>query len=413
MSCVSALIQSPWACEPSHARNFLSSIDALERAMLAAGPMPKDEREQGSELYSLVDGVATIAITGPMLSNPPAWLTKYGVVHAHTEAITAAVQTAGADPQVQEVVLSINSPGGMVAGTAELADAVYDLKKPTTARVGGMAASAAYWVASQADRVVANSPTSEIGSIGVYQVLADVSRAYAAEGIDLILVSSGGIKGHGADGRVTPGLVAASQDIIDGIFTLFKQAVARGRGAKVAIDAVANGKTWLSGSALFQGLIDPVESPSTKKDNDMNLTDIKALSDEFPAHASEIINAASAGKSADEIRAGIVKASAEKELADLRAAAEAAKADAASALERMAEVEAAHAAELEALKAERDELAAKVAASASFAAHAPTDPGAGVSLAGASAPVRSRMTLDEKAKFVKAHGKDAYLSLPE
>jgi ClpP class serine protease len=413
MSCVSALIQSPWACEPSHARNFLSSIDALERAMLAAGPMPKEDREQGSELYSVVDGVATITINGPMLSNPPAWLAKYGVNHANTESITAAVQTAGADTEVTEVVLSINSPGGMVTGTAELADAVYSLGKPTTARVGGMAASAAYWVASQADRVVANSPTSEIGSIGVYQVLADVSRAYAAEGIDLILVSSGGIKGHGADGRVTPGLVAASQDIIDGIFSLFKEAVVRGRGSKVAIDAVATGRTWLSGSAIFQGLIDPVESPSTHKDVDMNLNDIKALSDEFPAHAGEIINAASAGKTVDEIRAGIVKASTEKELFDLRAAADAAKADAVAALERMATAEAEHAAELAAVKAERDELAAKVAASASFAANAPRDPGAGVSQAGNATPVRSRMTLDEKAKFIKAHGKDAYLSLPE
>jgi len=85
---------------------------------------------------------------------------------------------------VSAIVISIDSPGGQVDGTATLADAIKNAKVPTVAVVNdGMACSAGYWIASAADTIYATHPTSEVGSIGVYATLADFSKYYEEMGV--------------------------------------------------------------------------------------------------------------------------------------------------------------------------------------------------------------------------------------
>jgi len=102
--------------------------------------------------------------------------------------------------EVEVVVLDVDSPGGYVGGIRELTDKIYNARgaKPIIAVANHMLASAALWIASAADEVVA-SPSSEIGSVGVFAGHADYSKAYEEEGIKITLIHAGKYKVEGND----------------------------------------------------------------------------------------------------------------------------------------------------------------------------------------------------------------------
>ena len=85
---------------------------------------------------------------------------------------------------------------GSIRFLEELANKIRDLAKPTMAYTDSEMASAAYWIASAADKVVA-SPSSTVGSVGVYMVVADYSKAAEAQGIKMVVIKSGKFKGAG------------------------------------------------------------------------------------------------------------------------------------------------------------------------------------------------------------------------
>ena len=110
-----------------------------------------------------------------------------------TEDIASWVMEANDDEQVSAIVLEINSPGGEVDGTAMLAEVIRQSKKPIIAFVVGMAASAAYWIASQCKEIVMESKTSsDVGSIGVLATHIDASQAYQKEGYKITIIRSEG-----------------------------------------------------------------------------------------------------------------------------------------------------------------------------------------------------------------------------
>jgi ClpP class serine protease len=92
------------------------------------------------------------------------------------DEIAAQLADADANPNVNSILLHIDSPGGTITGLPELAAKIREVSKPVVAYTEGTAASAAYWVASQADNVLL-SESAEVGSIGVYVALLDQSAA--------------------------------------------------------------------------------------------------------------------------------------------------------------------------------------------------------------------------------------------
>ena len=176
----------------------------------------------------------------------------YGVMNAIREALD--------DNSVETIALHIDSPGGFVNGSVELADCVAAAarQKPVIAYVSGLCCSGAYWIASQATNIICR-PEAEVGNIGVYSVLADFSKLYAEVGIDLTLVASGQFKGLGADGKVTEDMVSDTRRIIDGLFKQFVAAVASGRKMKPD-DAlkVSDGRAYLGEPSKQLGLVDAV-----------------------------------------------------------------------------------------------------------------------------------------------------------
>lgn len=122
-----------------------------------------------------------------------------------SEDVAAWIAEANADGSVSGIVLEINSPGGDVDGTEMLGHAVKNSKKPIVAWVAGMAASAAYWVASQASEIVAESEVStRVGSIGVLAMHVDASAALEKEGYKVTIIRSDGSEDKALFNSVEP-----------------------------------------------------------------------------------------------------------------------------------------------------------------------------------------------------------------
>lgn len=242
------MIEEPW---------FRQAVDAVRSGML----IPKAEGETNAEApkekpkYTVFNGIAIIPIAGPIMKKS----SKYG--GASSIETRAAIRKAVTDENVQSILLHIDSPGGTVAGTADLAGDVKAANrvKPVYAHIDDLGASAAYWVASQARRITAN-PTGRIGSIGTLLVLEDTSGMYAKNGIKVHVISTGKFKGAGTDGvPITDDQLKMFQEGVDDLNAHFIAGVAEGRGMSVdEVTELADGQVRIAEKAKALGLIDDV-----------------------------------------------------------------------------------------------------------------------------------------------------------
>lgn len=215
---------------------------------------------RGSKPYRTAKGVGIITITGSLV-NRGAWvgassgLTSYeGIGHQLKGALT--------DPLVKSVILDIHSPGGEAVGAFEVASQVRDLaaKKRTVAIVNGMAASAAYAIASGASEIV-TTETGVSGSIGVVLLHADFSRQLEKDGITATLIHAGAHKVDGNPYEPLPDDVRADlQREVDAFQSVFLKTVAKGRGTRLTADAArrTEARTYIGQQAVDAGLADKV-----------------------------------------------------------------------------------------------------------------------------------------------------------
>lgn len=192
-------------------------------------------------------------------------LTKYGFLGDARGAMVVkadVIRSLGRDDSIDAIVLTIDSPGGTVAGTIDLADAVYAVRqvKPIVAYVEDLAASAAYWVASQATAIYANNAGAAIGSVGAYIVAIDMSRMFEARGIETVVIRSGPNKGIGVPGdKITDSQRQSVQSRVDSVARMFVSAIGRGRGLTAkAIEPMADGSIFPPMMAQTAGLIDGI-----------------------------------------------------------------------------------------------------------------------------------------------------------
>ena len=184
-----------------------------------------------------------------------------------TVRLRQAVRAAANDPNIHGIMLRIDSPGGTVAGTADLANEVRAAatKKPVHAFVEDFCASAAYWVASSTSWIVANDPTAAVGSIGTFMAMHDLSGMAAKEGIKAVVIRAGAYKGAGFPGtEITDEQKAVWQELVDKTQSQFTAAVAAGRNLSVErVAELADGRVHLAADAKQLGLIDGIESFDT------------------------------------------------------------------------------------------------------------------------------------------------------
>lgn len=246
-----------WAMREMAFRTLCQTLGAFDLSMHMAGSEPNKAREKAAGgVGEIVDGVALIEIRGSMAKQQVSAFSGTSTVAARQ-----AVRAAATDESVKSIMLVVDSPGGTVAGTGELAADIGSAaqKKPVIALIEDMGASAAYWAVCQATQVYAQ-PAAMVGSIGTYGVVYDSSQAAADRGIKVHVVRAGQFKGTGVPGtEVTPEQLADLQSQIDAVNELFLQAVSSGR--KLPMDKVrgiATGQVWIGRGAVASGLIDDV-----------------------------------------------------------------------------------------------------------------------------------------------------------
>ena len=162
---------------------------------------------------------------------------------------------------VKAVILRIDSPGGTVVGGETLYRAILELgkKKPVVAVMDGVAASAAYMTAIAADRLFAREGTLT-GSIGVILQTTEVTKLLEMIGVSAKSFKSGSLKAAPSPvERLTPEVEAATQALIDEMYSMFRDMVLERRKMKPAdASRFADGRVFTGRQALKNGLIDQI-----------------------------------------------------------------------------------------------------------------------------------------------------------
>ena len=204
--------------------------------------------------------VAVIPLFGVLMPRPSFWTRWFG--GTDLEGFGARFDDAVANEDVKDVIVYVDSPGGSVHLTPETADRVFRArgKKRIIAVIDGLGASAAYWLACQADQVVLN-PSGLAGSIGVFMMHTEFSKMDSDEGITRTIIRAGRHKAEGNAFEPLPSDAAARmQARVDEFYDLFVAHVARARGSDP--DEVRNGygegAVLSPQQAMTAGLVDRI-----------------------------------------------------------------------------------------------------------------------------------------------------------
>lgn len=227
-----------------------ASIDASRMAVAAVGT-----RLEGSRGSTIRNGTAVVPLLGAIF--PRASLVNASTGGTSLDAFMHDIRVAEASADVSRIVVMVDSPGGVVSSLGEAADGLRAASKPLTAFVAGMAASAAYWLASQAGEMVLDRSAS-VGSIGV---VATTSRQEApgTDGRRSYEIVSSGAPMKRPDFSSEEGR-AAIQAEVDAVEAVFIADVAAGRGvseARVRADFGRGGMVSAS-RAIAAGMADRI-----------------------------------------------------------------------------------------------------------------------------------------------------------
>jgi protease-4 len=194
--------------------------------------------------------------------NQVAVLDLEGVIYDSKE-FTEQLKTFGTSSSVKAVVLRVNSPGGGVAPSQEIYEAIKkfraESKKRVVVSMASVAASGGYYIACGADRIFAN-PGSITGSIGVIAEWYNYGGLLRWAKMEPVVIKSGEMKDAGSPTRpLTEAEKAYFQSLIDSMYGQFVTAVVSGRKMDEAVvRKLADGRVFTGQEALRNGLIDEI-----------------------------------------------------------------------------------------------------------------------------------------------------------
>ena len=267
MSKLIDIMNSPWAITTP----MLKEIHGIYLTHLRgdkidiAGVEARLGRELNNESkdYEVIDGVAVISAIGAIAKRMNLFTRISGGVS--TEMLGDQIEHAVADKSVKAIVLDIDSPGGTVDGTFDLADKIHEMRgtKPIVAFTDGLMASAAYAIGAAADEIYISGATTTIGSIGVVATHVDVSKAEEKHGQKTTEITAGKYK------RISSQYESLSEDgradiqaTVDYLYSIFVDRVATFRGVSTdtVINDMADGRLFIGQQAIDAGLVDGVSS---------------------------------------------------------------------------------------------------------------------------------------------------------
>lgn len=261
---VRAVRETPWAIMPGKLAEMLAMISERHagrrftqeeiQARIGGGPARRD--------LQMVGSVAVIPVYGVISGRADMFTSMSG--GTSVQRLQSTFRDAVGDEDVSAIVLDIDSPGGSTDLIPELAATIRGArgKKPIVAVSNTRAASAAYWIGSQADELVV-TPSGDVGSIGVFAAHSDLSGAQEKMGVKTTLIHAGEYKTEGNPYEPLSEEARASiQATVDEYYNMFVRDVARGR--RVAVGTVreefGQGRMVTAVNAVKAGMADRVDT---------------------------------------------------------------------------------------------------------------------------------------------------------
>ncbi|EPX8933627.1 S49 family peptidase [Morganella morganii] len=261
------LFNTPLAIHPQKAEVIVSSLTERLGITQIRSAMMEDDDEYFSRKarkdsgYDVLEGIAIIPVYGTLVQKlgtlrPYSGMTGY-------DGIRRVFLTAINDPEVKGICLDIDSPGGEVAGCFDLVDLVYAErgKKPVYAILSENAFSAAYAIASAADKIYVPR-TGGVGSVGVIVIHCDWSQHIKDDGLKVSIITYGNRKAESNPYvALSDEAKAAIQHDVDEMGRLFVSTVSRNRGLSETVIRNTQAACYLAAEGVQMGLADVVASP--------------------------------------------------------------------------------------------------------------------------------------------------------
>lgn len=229
----------------------------------------KVKKDEEYEWISIMDYAKNIAKTPQKIDTKD----KIAIIYAQGEilggegdvniigegAMRTSLQEARKDEKVKAIVIRVDSPGGS-ALTSELIWREIELTKkvkPVVVSMGNLAASGGYYIACNADKIVAE-PNTITGSIGVFGVLPNMTELSKKIGINTSQVKTHEhAVGYSPFKPIDEKFKEVTTESVENIYTVFVNRVATGRKMTFEqVDAIAQGRVWTGSEALQNGLVD-------------------------------------------------------------------------------------------------------------------------------------------------------------
>lgn len=237
--------------------SYLEAPEKKPEAMLGR----TGEHLSGTRYVQVRDGVAIIDISG-VIAKRMNFFQELCDGGTSTEMLMRDFAACVRNPNIESIVLHIDSPGGEAFGVNEFSESVYDArgKKPIHAYVSGLGCSGAYWIASSADEIILDK-SAFVGSIGVVTAWMDDKEFYKSMGIrrEVVTSSNAPFKRLNFD---NPDHRDELQRELDSLEKVFHEAVSRNRGVTVeqVISDFNKGGVLAGEDAVAAGMADRVGS---------------------------------------------------------------------------------------------------------------------------------------------------------
>jgi signal peptide peptidase SppA len=315
------VLTAPWAISPEK----LTEIKAIYRAHFKGEKIDWKAMEakaglinssmKDAPLYDTVGDIAVLDVTGVLTKGMSFFSFLFG--GTSMQHVADAFVAALADVEIKSIMLHIDSPGGTVDGTQELADLIFAARgqKPSVAYCDGQICSAAYWIGSAADSIYISGDTVMAGSIGVVATHVDVSKQDEMFGEKITEITAGKYKRIASNhAPLSPEGRQSLQDIVDHLYSVFIENVSKNRGvSEEQALAMADGKLFFGKQAVDIGLVDGVATYGRlinkmtagdaiiKSEEEVTMKDLKELQEKFPEIYKAAVDAGKAEAQAAQV----------------------------------------------------------------------------------------------------------------
>lgn len=229
----------------------ITAIIILAILLLTAGAFKG--RKELLQKTSETDRYASINLQGPIRTGKMA-----NTATINPEKVKELVKKAE-NEGVDSYLFKINSPGGTVVTSKKLGRIIEDIDKPVSCVMTEVAASGAYWAATECDRIFADSLTMT-GSIGVTSAYLEFTGTLDEYGIDYINLTAGKYKDAGSPFKnITEEERQMLEEQLETVHQEFIDQVAEGRNlSRDHVEELATGRTFLGKVAKEKGLVDEI-----------------------------------------------------------------------------------------------------------------------------------------------------------